>query len=256
MADGANVSIVYSPFDAVNLAQKNPDKTIVFLGVGFETTAPTIAATVQMAHKLGLKNFKVLSFHKLVPPALRALMADNETRIDAFILPGHVSTIIGMEPYRYVADEFHRPAVITGFEPLDILQSLIQINRMRKEDKPDVINQYKRAVSDHGNPKAMEIMFEVFEPKDGMWRGIGTIPESGLEFQDKYKEFDAKAHFGLEYGETPPLPGCKCGQVLKGIMTPPDCPLFKKACTPQNPVGPCMVSTEGSCAAYFKYNLD
>ncbi len=255
-ADGARINVVYSTFDALNLARENPGATVVFLGVGFETTAPTVAATVKMAKAEGITNFRVLSFHKLVPPALTALLADDSTSIDAFILPGHVSAMIGLEPYKFIGEEFKRPAVITGFEPVDILQALINLAEQRKEGRAEVLNLYRRVVSDHGNPKALEVMYEVFKPTDALWRGIGRIPQSGLEFSDEYSEFDAQAQFGLDIQESPPLPGCKCGDVLKGKIRPDQCPLFKKACTPASPVGPCMVSTEGSCAAYFKYNVD
>lgn len=255
-AEGARVEVVYSAFDALAVARKYPNDTVVFLGVGFETTAPTIAATIKLARTEGLSNFKVLSFHKLVPPALDALLGDLTTRIDAFILPGHVSAIIGMEPYALIADKYHKPAVVTGFEPLDILQALLLIIEMQKEGRPRVVNQYRRVVNDAGNPKALAIMHEVFAVADGRWRGIGTIPGSGLVLSGDYQAFDAQAAFGLELKDTPPLPGCKCGNVLKGQIRPDQCPLFKKACTPATPVGPCMVSAEGSCAAYFKYKLD
>ncbi len=255
-AEGARVEVVYSAFDALALARRSPGDQVVFLGVGFETTAPTIAATLKLAKAEGLTNFKVLSFHKLVPPALEALLGDIATRIDAFLLPGHVSAIIGIEPYRFIAEKFGRPAVITGFEPLDILQALLLIIEMKNAGKPEVVNQYRRVVEDKGNPKALAIMHEVFATADGRWRGIGTIPGSGLELSKEYAAFDAKLAFGLELKDTPPLPGCKCGAVLKGQIRPDECPLFKKACTPATPVGPCMVSSEGSCAAYYKYKMD
>ncbi|WP_320169223.1 hydrogenase formation protein HypD [Maridesulfovibrio sp.] len=255
-ADGARVEIIYSPFDALDIARKNPDSTVVFLGVGFETTAPTIAGTVLMARQQGLKNFKVLSFHKLVPPALEVLISDPETKIDGFILPGHVSTVIGVHPYDFIGEKYGKPAVVTGFDPVDILQGLLLMVRSAREENPKPVNQYIRAVSENGNPKAVEIMYQVFEPADALWRGIGSISGSGLEFRDEFSDFDAKKIFDLNIGECAPLPGCRCGDVLKGKMTPDKCPLFGKACTPAKPVGPCMVSTEGSCAAYFKYKVD
>jgi hydrogenase expression/formation protein HypD len=255
-AEGARIEVVYSAFDALTLAKKNPGDQIAFLGVGFETTAPTIAATMKLAKAEGLKNFKVLSFHKVVPPALDALLGDITTRIDAFILPGHVSAIIGMEPYAPIAAKYGKPAVVTGFEPLDILQSLLLIIEMKNEGRPAVVNQYRRVVADAGNPKAMGIMHEVFAVSDASWRGIGLIPGSGLAVSEAYADFDAKRAFDLELKDTKPLPGCKCGNVLKGQIRPDECPLFKKACTPATPVGPCMVSAEGSCAAYYKYKLD
>ncbi len=255
-AEGARVEIIYSPFDALDIARKNPDDTVVFLGVGFETTAPIIAATVLMAKQQGLTNFKVLSFHKLVPPALDVLISDPETCIDGFLLPGHVSTVIGIHPYDFIGAKYGKPAVVTGFDPVDILQALLQMVRSMKDENPAVINQYQRCVSEDGNPKAIETMYQVFQASDALWRGIGRIPSSGLVFKDEYEAFDAIKVFDLKIGECPSLPGCKCGDVLKGKMTPEQCPLFGKACTPAKPVGPCMVSTEGSCAAYFKYKVD
>ncbi|MFW5837160.1 MAG: hydrogenase formation protein HypD, partial [Desulfovibrionaceae bacterium] len=223
-AEGARVEVVYSAFDALELAARTPDAQVVFLGVGFETTAPTTAATVQMAKARGLENFKLLSFHKLVPPALEALLADPDTAIDAFILPGHVSTIIGREPYRFIAERYKRSAVIAGFEPVDILRALLDIARMRDEAEPRVVNDYKRAVADEGNPRAREIMDQVFANETALWRGIGAIPGSGLALRKEFAAHDAKACFDIEIVESPPLPGCRCGDVLKGRIPPPECP--------------------------------
>jgi hydrogenase expression/formation protein HypD len=255
-ADGAKVAVVYSPPDALKLAAEHPDKTVVFLGVGFETTAPAVAGTLLMAREQGLKNFKVLSFHKLVPPALGALMTDPEVNIDAFVMPGHVSAIIGLEPYRPVAEVFGKSAAVTGFEPVDILGSLVFLVEAWKNGEPKVANLYPRIVRDGGNAKARAVMDQVFRTSDALWRGIGMIPGSGLEMRDEFEDHDAKKAFGIEIVESPALPGCRCGDVLKGKLRPDQCPLFKKACTPASPVGPCMVSTEGSCAAYFKYSMD
>ncbi|MEZ0576593.1 hydrogenase formation protein HypD [Halodesulfovibrio aestuarii] len=254
-AEGARIEIVYSPLDALKLAQNNPNDTVVFLGVGFETTAPTIAASIMMAKQQNIANFKVLSFHKLVPPALKVLLDDPECAVDAFLLPGHVSTILGMEPYHFVAERYNTPGVITGFDPVDILESLLIMVEQRKKGKASIVNQYKRAVSDSGNARAREIMFSVFDVAEAQWRGVGTIPDSGLVFNDEYAEFDALKALNITLTEVPQTPGCRCGEVLKGKMQPNDCPLFAKACTPAKPVGPCMVSTEGSCAAYFKYQV-
>ncbi|WP_028586794.1 hydrogenase formation protein HypD [Desulfocurvus vexinensis] len=256
MAQGARVAVVYSPFDALTLARENPQATVVFLGIGFETTAPTVAATLQAARAAGVGNFQVLSFHKLVPPALRALLGDPELNLHALVMPGHVSTIIGLEPYRFIAEDFHLPAAITGFDPLDILQSLLDIVRQRKEGRAEVVNLYRRAVQDLGNPKAVAVMESVFTPADALWRGIGMIPGSGLALRPEYEAFDAQKTLGLTMAEAKPIPGCRCGDVLRGKLTPDRCPLFAKACTPAKPVGPCMVSTEGSCAAYYKYQLE
>lgn len=255
-AEGARVEVIYSPFDALNVARENPDATVVFLGVGFETTAPTIAATIKMAKDQGLDNFKVLSFHKLVPPALDVLINDPETTIDGFLLPGHVSTVIGIHPYDFICEKYKKPAVVSGFEPVDILQSLLMMVRDRKQKEFKVENQYQRGVSENGNPKAVEMMEEVFTASDALWRGLGLIPGSGLEISPAYEAFDAKKVFDIKIKECPPLAGCRCGEVLKGKIHPDQCPLFAKACTPAAPVGPCMVSTEGSCAAYFKYKVD
>jgi len=254
-AEGARVEIVYSPVDALQLAVKNPADTVVFLGVGFETTAPTVAGTVMMARAQGVGNFKVLCFHKLVPPALRVLLDDPECAIDSFLLPGHVSTVLGLEPYQFVAEKYGTPGVITGFDPVDILESLLIMVEQRKSGDYRIVNQYRRAVADSGNARAREVMFGVFETADALWRGVGRIPESGLVFREEYASFDALQALGVTVQEAPPTPGCKCGEVLKGKMQPVDCPLFGKGCTPAKPVGPCMVSTEGSCAAYYKYSV-
>lgn len=255
---GADIEVVYSPLDALKLARERKGREVVFLGVGFETTAPTVAATIQMAEREGLPNFSVLAFHKLVPPVLEALLsaepdAQENSGIDAFLLPGHVSTILGIEPYLFVAERYGKPGVIAGFETADILQSLLLMIDMRRERKPEIKNQYCRAVDDKGNNRARDIMFSVFEPSEALWRGIGAIPGSGLAIKDAYASFDARRRFELDLQDVPEVRGCKCGDVLKGRITPNQCPLFGKACTPANPVGPCMVSTEGSCAAYFKY---
>ncbi len=255
-AEGARIKVVYSPFDALDLAGDNPGDTVVFIGVGFETTAPAIAATVKTARERGLTNFKVLSFHKLVPPALRVLLDDSDMNIEGFILPGHVSAVIGLPPYAFLADEYKLPAVVGGFEPSDILQSLLMLVRMKNSGAPRVANQYTRVVAENGNPTAIAIMNEVFSPSDALWRGIGRIPGSGLVFSEAYRDFDALRALGLELNDVQPIKGCMCGEVLKGKMRPNQCPLFRKACTPANPVGPCMVSTEGSCAAYYKYSTE
>ena len=237
------------------LAADNPDATVVFLGVGFETTAPAVAATVLAAEQRKLDNFAVFSCHKLVPPALAALLGDPDNGIDAFLLPGHVSTVLGLSPFRFVAEDWKRPAIVAGFEPADILDALCRMARQYREGEFKVENAYPRAVNDDGNPKARAILSQVFRTADALWRGLGVIPGSGLALAPAYQRFDALARLGLSLPETKPLPGCRCGEVLKGKMPPNECPLFGKVCTPANPVGPCMVSTEGSCSAYFKYGL-
>ncbi len=254
-AEGARIKVVYSALDALNIALENPGQRVVFLGVGFETTAPTVAAVIKMAGKQGIKNFSVLSFHKLVPPALAALAADRQISVDGLLLPGHVSAIIGIKPYLFLAEEYGLPAVIAGFEPLDILQAILVMIRQKHESRARVENNYRRVVADQGNLRAMEVMDDVFERCDALWRGLGTIPGSGLAISSKYEEFDASKVYGQELPLVEEIPGCKCGDVLKGLIQPDKCPLFDTRCTPARPVGPCMVSTEGSCAAYHRYVL-
>ena len=217
-ADGARVSVIYSPLDALTLAADNPDATVVFLGVGFETTAPAVAATVLAAEQRKLDNFAVFSCHKLVPPALAALLGDPDNGIDAFLLPGHVSTVLGLSPFRFVAEDWKRPAIVAGFEPADILDALCRMARQYREGEFKVENAYPRAVNDDGNPKARAILSQVFRTADALWRGLGVIPGSGLALAPAYQRFDALARLGLSLPETKPLPGCRCGEVLKGKM--------------------------------------
>lgn len=252
-AEGARIELVYSPLDALRLATENPGDTVVFLGIGFETTAPTVAATLLTAQQQRLDNFCVFSLHKLVPPVLRSLLDSAESAIDAFLLPGHVSTILGLGPYAFLAQEYHVPGVVGGFEPVDILLALCLMSEQLRDHAPAVVNAYPRAVDNAGNPRARALLEQFFEPSDALWRGIGRIPESGLALRPEYEQLDAVRRLGLCLPDVPPLPGCRCGDVLKGRITPQACPLFRKRCTPATPVGPCMVSTEGSCAAYYKY---
>lgn len=255
-AQGARIEIVYSPLDIIGIAKKNPHDLVVFLGVGFETTAPTVAATLLMVREQKMDNVCILSFHKLVPPALRALAGDLECKIDAFLLPGHVAIILGLEPFNFLVDEFAKPCAVAGFEPIDILAAICQLAEQKVNGQPKLLNSYLRAVSDKGNPKARAIMYEVFEISDAMWRGLGLIKNSGLVLTPEFEKYDAMKRLGLSIPEVKSPSGCKCGEILKGNLSPNLCPLFGKKCTPASPVGPCMVSTEGSCAAYFKYNLD
>ncbi|MDR1777463.1 MAG: hydrogenase formation protein HypD [Desulfovibrio sp.] len=253
-AAGASVEIVYSPLEALTLAEKNPAAVVVFPGIGFETTAPTVAATVLTARQKKLDNFCVLCLHKLVPPALRALLDDDTSaQIDAFLLPGHVSTVIGLEPYAFLARDYHMPAVVGGFEPADILLALSLMAEQLRDHAPAVCNAYPRAVNDAGNPRARALTDMVFRPCDALWRGLGAIPESGLALAPEYADMDAAKRFNLALEQHPEPKGCRCGDVLKGRASPPQCPLFGKKCTPAAPVGPCMVSTEGSCAAWHNY---
>ncbi len=255
-AGGRDIRVVYSTFDALEIARKNPAKKVVFLGVGFETTAPTIAAAILSAAQEGVKNFSVISAHKLVPPALQALMASADARIDGFILPGHVSVIIGLNAYRPFFDQYQIPCVVAGFEPIDILQAISMLVQMLESGSPALDNAYPRAVTREGNTKAQQILDEIFEPAGAGWRGIGVIPQSGLKIREKYAAHDAQKLFDVEVPDAKTPRGCACGEILIGTKTPPECALYKKVCTPMNPVGPCMVSTEGTCAAYYKYHSD
>ncbi len=253
--EGARVQVVYSPLEAVNLAGANPDKEVIFLGIGFETTAPAVAMSIITAKKQGIKNYSVFPMHKLVKPALEALLEDNQVRIDGFILPGHVSTIIGVEPYRFLVRRYNRGGVITGFEPLDIVEALYMMVKQVVSGAPDIENQYVRGVPFDGNPVAREATAMVFEPEDAWWRGLGLLPGSGLKIKDEFAGFDAKNKFNIKMPATSNLAdsGCVCGDILKGIKTPDQCLFFGGACTPSSPVGPCMVSSEGTCAAYHHY---
>jgi hydrogenase expression/formation protein HypD len=252
-ATGGTIRVVLSPLDAVQIAQENPERKVVFFAVGFETTSPAIAAAVQEAQRKGLANFYLLSSQRVIPPAIRALLSGGKVKIDGFILPGHVSVIIGMTPYFFIAEEFGLAGVITGFEPLDILEGIYLLLRQRQEKRTAIEIQYSRAVKEEGNQRALAILNAVFEPVDARWRGLGVIPKSGLALRDAFKKMDAAQAYDLPYADKGDPPGCLCGEVLQGIYRPPDCTLFGTRCTPEDPIGPCMVSSEGSCAAYFKY---
>jgi hydrogenase expression/formation protein HypD len=250
---GADVRIVYSPLDALAMARDNPGRDVVFFGVGFETTAPTVAATVMAAREQGLDNFYIQPVHKLVPPALEALCALPRLAIDAFLCPGHVSAIIGPGAYEAIASEHEVPCVIAGFEPVDILQALSMLAVQVESGRADVELQYTRGVRAAGNPEAMALMYQVFETADAEWRGLGTIPGSGLVLREEYSGFDAGVHYQVDTSYSREPRGCICGEILTGLKTPRQCGLFRKACDPDHPVGPCMVSSEGTCAAYFQY---
>ena len=223
------------------------------MGVGFETTTPTIAAAILEADARGLQNFSVYCAHKTTPPALRAISNDPETTIDGFILPGHVATITGLAPFSFLVDEFNTPGVATGFEPVDILQGICMLVQMIVESRPAIDNAYRRGVNADGNPVARQLVEQVFEPCDTTWRGLGPIANSGLSIRPEFARFDAGARFDVPVDATVEPRGCRCSDVLRGVITPSDCPLFGRTCTPEHPVGPCMVSSEGSCAAYFRY---
>ncbi|WP_298268643.1 hydrogenase formation protein HypD [Geobacter sp.] len=252
-ARGADVRIVYSPLDAVALAAKNPERKVVFLGVGFETTAPTIAGSILAAKRQGLANYFVLAAHKTIPIPMEVLASDPELKVDGYLCPAHVSVVIGAVAYRFLAEERGVPCVVTGFEPVDVMQGVEMLVRQVMEGKPRVEIQYSRVVKREGNRRAQEVIAEVLTPFDAPWRGIGVIPGSGLRIADAYAEFDAEKALPVAVEETREHQGCLCGEILKGKVTPFDCPLFAGACTPESPVGACMVSSEGTCAAAYKY---
>jgi len=252
-AEGHDIRIVYSPLDALDIAERNPDHQVVFIGVGFETTVPVIASAIQQAAARDIGNFSVFSAHKTVPEALRALVNDPDVEIGGFILPGHVSVIIGLEPYRFLAEEYGVPSVITGFEPVDVLHGVYMLAKQVAEGRADIEVAYTRAVPPEGNPAAVAKIEEVFEPCDAEWRGIGVIPGTGLAIRETYAAFDALKRVPVTPPPVKEIKGCQCGEVLRGVTLPFECKLFARACTPEHPIGPCMVSSEGSCAAYYRY---
>lgn len=249
---GGNIKVVYSPLEALSLAEREPRSKVVFLGVGFETTAPSVAGMLIMARRKGVRNIFVLSLHKTVPPALRALVNMEGFNVNGFILPGHVSAVIGSRAYSFIPEEYGIPCVIAGFEPADILQAVYRLAEMRKEGRPAVEIEYSRVVHPGGNARAVEVMNTVFGKDDAEWRGLGIIPGSGLALREEFKDFDA-GRWDLELPEVVENKACRCGEVLTGRIRPPQCPLFAGACTPEHAVGPCMVSTEGTCASYYHY---
>lgn len=252
-AAGARIRIVYSPLDAVTLAETYPHQTIIFLGVGFETTAPTIAGSIIEAKWRGLNNYFVLCAHKTMPASMAVLAADPELKVDGYICPAHVSAIIGSDAYRPLAEQFKVPCVVTGFEPLDMLRGIQMLAEQVLQGRAEVENEYQRIVKAQGNTKAQALLNEVFEACDASWRGIGLIPGSGLKIRAEYASFDAEVQLPVAVEELREHQGCLCGEILKGKVTPKDCPLFRTSCTPENPVGACMVSSEGTCAAEYKY---
>jgi len=251
-AEGRDIRIIYSSLDALKIAKENPERRIVFLAIGFETTSPTIAVAMLQVKEEKIQNLFFLDSQKRVPPALRALLQSKRLGIDGLILPGHVSAILGTKPYQFISKEFGRPAVITGFEPLDILQGIWQLIQQIEENRAAIEIQYRRVVREEGNPTARSKIYEVFEEDEGIWRGLGLIPNSGYRFKESYKWMDAK-NFDVEVEPTREHPECLCGEVLQGIKSPLECRLFKRVCHPENPVGPCMVSIEGTCHTYYKF---
>lgn len=252
-SEGAQIRVVYSSLEALKIARDNPRSKIIFLGIGFETTAPTVASSILIASQEKLSNYFVLSSHKIIPPAMRALVEDGQIKIDGFICPGHVSAITGSKIYEFISRDYGIPCVVAGFEPIDVLQSISLILSQIKSVQAKVENEYKRAVTREGNLKAQSLMEEVFDLDTSNWRGIGEIEQSGLKIREKYRDFDVEKRFPISIEEPHENPECICGAILKGLKTPLDCSLFKKVCHPTHPVGACMVSAEGTCAAYYKY---
>jgi hydrogenase expression/formation protein HypD len=252
-AAGGDVRIVYSPLDCLRLAEQYPDRTVVFFAVGFETTAPANAMAVWQARRLGVKNFAMLVSHVLVPPAMAAILSSPTNRVQGFLGAGHVCTVMGYDEYEPLAARFRIPIVVTGFEPLDLLEGIYRCMRMLEEGRIGVENQYARAVRREGNPAARRILAEVFETTDRDWRGIGVIPHSGYRLKGDYQEYDAQRHFGVNGVAAPESTVCISGAILQGIKKPRDCPAFGAACTPETPLGATMVSSEGACAAYYHY---
>ena len=255
-ANGADVRIVYSAADALAIAQANPSRQVIFLGVGFETTAPTIAAALLGARRSGCNNFSVAAAHKTVPAALTALLQRPDLKVDGLILPGHVSVMIGVEGYQPFFEKTRMPCAVAGFEPTDLLMGVAELVTQIETDRPRLHKAYPRAVTDAGNPKAMQLLSMVFESADAQWRGLGQIPDSGLVLRSDFSAFDALRRFDIRIENAPEPKGCACGQILTGTQIPPECALYKRVCNPINPVGPCMVSSEGTCAAYFRYHQD
>lgn len=253
-AQGAQIKIIYSPMSLIEICQKNPDKKVVFFSIGFETTVPTIAATLLAAGERNIENLYILPSHKLIPTAMEALLEHPEINIQGFLCPGHVSTIIGSQAYQPLVEKYHIPCVVGGFEPLDILWALWLLAKQNRQKKAKVENAYSRVVKKEGNPTALEKIYQVFKPCSANWRGLGEIPKTGLELQEEFKKFDIREKYQFALPQPAPHKNCLCDQILLGIKTPPQCPLFRKKCTPQKPFGPCMVSQEGTCCTYYKYH--
>jgi hydrogenase expression/formation protein HypD len=253
-ARGADVRMVYSPLDALRLARENPDRHVVFFAIGFETTAPSTALTVLRAGAEGAENFSIFCNHVLVPPPLRAILDSPDLDLDGFIGPGHVSTVIGTRPYDFIAAEYGKPVAVAGFEPLDVLQSIYMLLRQLGEGRCEVENQYVRVVRRDGNERALAVIDETMEIRDSFeWRGLGFIERSALRLRERWAQFDAEARFELPGARVADQPACQCGEVLRGVLRPWECKVFGTACTPERPIGTCMVSSEGACAAYYNY---
>lgn len=253
-ASGADVRILYSPIEALQLARENPEKQVVFFAVGFETTAPANALSVVQADKLGINNYSILASHVLVPPAMEAILSDVENKIDGFLAAGHVCTIMGMEEYYPIAEKYNVPIVVTGFEPVDLLQGILMAVKQLENGECKVENPYARTVLREGNLLAKQTIHEVFDVNDRTWRGIGSIPHSGYEVNDRYKKYNARLKFKIDVGEAKENKDCISGDIMKGLKKPFQCVNFGKACTPEHPLGASMVSSEGACAAYYQYS--
>jgi hydrogenase expression/formation protein HypD len=253
-AEGADIRMVYSTLDAIAIAEKEPDRQVVFLAIGFETTTPPTALAIRLAQKKGLRNFTIFCNHVLTPSAMQAILESGSVEIEGFVGPAHVSTVIGMTPYRRFATQYRKPVVIAGFEPLDVLQAVLMLVRQINEGRAEIENEYRRAVSEEGNVKALAEVDDIFELRESFeWRGLGEIPQSALRLRDAYAEFDAERRFEVVTQQARDNPACECGDILRGVKRPQDCKLFGVACTPETPMGACMVSSEGSCAAHWAY---
>lgn len=253
-AEGADIRMVYSTLDAIAIAEKEPDRQVVFLAIGFETTTPPTALAIRLAQKKGLRNFTIFCNHVLTPSAMQAILESGSVEIEGFVGPAHVSTVIGMTPYRRFATQYRKPVVIAGFEPLDVIQAVLMLVRQINEGRAEIENEYRRAVSEEGNVKALAEVDDIFELRESFeWRGLGEIPQSALRLRDAYAEFDAERRFEVVTQQVRDNPACECGDILRGVKRPQDCKLFGVACTPETPMGACMVSSEGSCAAHWAY---
>ncbi|MBT2681705.1 hydrogenase formation protein HypD [Bacillus sp. ISL-35] len=250
--DGKDIRVIYSPLDSVKIAEENPDKEVILLGIGFETTIPILTLAIREAERKGLKNYSVWMTTKLVEPVMRALLESGEVKLDGFILPGHVSVVLGKKSFDFLVEDYQISGVITGFEPVQLLSGIYKMLELLLENKQDVLNDYPSVVKDEGNPHAQKLLKHYLRLHDEDWRGMGTIPESGLVLKDEYVQFDAKKRYEVSVGE-PRKTKCRCGEIIRGLVNPESCVLFNKGCTPAHPIGPCMVSTEGTCAAHYQY---
>jgi hydrogenase expression/formation protein HypD len=250
--DGKDIRVIYSPLDSVKIAEENPDKEVILLGIGFETTIPILTLAIREAETKELKNYSVWMTTKLVEPVMRALLDSGEVKLDGFILPGHVSVVLGKKSFGFLAEDYQISGVITGFEPMQLLSGIYKLLRLLLENKFGVLNDYPSVVKDEGNVHAQKLLKQYLQLNDEDWRGMGTIPGSGLVLKDEYAQFDAKKRYEISVGE-PRKTKCRCGEIIRGLVTPEECVLFNKGCTPAQPIGPCMVSTEGTCAAHYQY---